>query len=161
MEKYQSLREHLARALRGGLAYDTFEAIVAEFPPDRRGIVPPGAEHSAWQILEHIKIAQRDILDFIRNEDGSYQEKRWPDEYWPAAAAPPDDDTWGRSVEAILADRWAIETLVLNDKTDLFAPFPWGDGQTLLREVLLTGDHAAYHLGQIVVLQGLVGAPKA
>jgi DinB superfamily len=160
MEKLQSLREHVVRMLRGGQAYDTLEAIVTDFPSNRRGFVPPGAEHSAWQILEHMRIAQSDILDFIRNEDGSYKEMRWPDDYWPASVAPPDTDAWSRSVEAFQADRKAIEALVLDEKTGPFAPFPWGDGQTVLREALLSAEHAAYHLGQIVVLRRMVDAGR-
>ena len=158
MENLQSLREHVARTLRGGQAYDTFEAIVAEFPSHRRGFAPPGSEHSAWQILEHMRIAQRDILDFTRNSDGSYKEMNWPDDYWPKSASPPDDFAWSKSVAAFQADRDAIEALVLDEKTDLFAPFPWGDGQTVLREALLSAEHAAYHLGQIVTLSQLVDA---
>src|SRR5690349_12047058 len=107
--------------LRGGQAYDTFEEIVGDFPADKRAVVPPGGEHSAWQILEHMRIAQRDILDFIRNEDGSYREKKWPDEYWPASAAPPAD-AWSKTVAAYQADRQAIEALVLDAQSDLFTP---------------------------------------
>lgn len=155
MDNLQSLREHVAAVLRGGQAYDTFEAIIADFPPDQRGVVPAGAEHSAWQILEHMRIAQHDILDFIRNEDGSYKELRWPDEYWPSSASPPEVAAWTRSVEAYLVDRHAIQALVLDEKSDLFAVFTWGSGQTLLREALLSAEHAAYHLGQIVILTRL------
>src|SRR5205085_4783464 len=130
--------------------YDTFEAIIADFPSHLRGFAPSGSEHSAWQILEHMRIAQRDILDFIRNTDGTYKELRWPEDYWPKSASPPDENSWSKSIATIRADRNAIEALVLDEKTDLFAPFPWGDGQTLLREALLSSEHAAYHLGQIV-----------
>jgi hypothetical protein len=157
MDNGKSLRQHLIDALRGGQAFDTFEAIVADVPADRRGVVPPGAEHSAWQILEHMRIAQRDILDFSRNHGGSYRELKWPDEYWPASPSPPDSGAWDRSVAAFLGDRGALEALVADDASDLFAPFPWGDGQTLLREALLAAEHAAYHLGQVVIVRGLVG----
>jgi hypothetical protein len=156
MEELQSLREHMVQMLRGGQAFDTFESIVGGVPADHRGTVPPGAEHSAWQILEHIRIAQRDILDFIRNEDGSYRKMNWPEDYWPKSAAPPDGGAWDRSVAAILADRQTIGALVLDEKSDLFTPFPWGKGQTLLREALLAAEHAAYHLGQVVVVQRLL-----
>jgi hypothetical protein len=158
METHNSLRDHIAKMLRGGQAYDTFVAIVADFPSDGQSIVPSEAEHSAWQILEHMRIAQRDILDFIRNEDGSYQEKRWPDEYWPLSPAPPEPGAWSRTVKDFLADRKAIESLVLDEKQDLLAAFPWGEGQMLLREALLASEHAAYHLGQIVILRRLVDA---
>ncbi len=158
MEQLQALRDHVVRLLRGGHAFDTFEVITSDVPPEKRGDIPVGAEHSAWQILEHIRISQRDILDFSRNEDGSYVEKRWPDEYWPAVAGPPNDEAWDQSIEEYLADREAIEALVADDGRVLFTPFPWGDGQTLLREALLVADHAAYHLGQLVILTRLLDA---
>ncbi|HLJ56746.1 MAG TPA: DinB family protein [Chthonomonadaceae bacterium] len=158
MEPKHSVSEHVARLLQGGQAFDTLEEIIASIPADRRGAVPAGVERSAWQTLEHIRIAQRDILDFSRNADGSYQEKRWPDDYWPTAPAPPDAGAWDRTAAAILADRAALEALVLDERADLFAPFPWGDGQTLLREALLAAEHAAYHLGQLVMLAGLLQA---
>ncbi|HLV81206.1 MAG TPA: DinB family protein [Chthonomonadaceae bacterium] len=157
MDHLQSLREHIVRLLEGGQAYETFSEIAASFAADQRGIVPPGVEHSAWQIVEHLRIAQRDILDFSRNENGTYAELNWPDDYWPATPAPPDDKAWENTVRAFLADRKELETHVLNPRNDLFAPFPWGDGQTLLREALLAADHASYHLGQLVIVRGLLG----
>lgn len=158
MDEIQSLREHIVKILRGGQAFDSFEEIVRDFPTDQRGIVPAGAEHSAWQVLEHMRIAQRDILDFIRNEDGSYKEMNWPDDYWPKAAALPDTGAWDRSVAAILADRQAIESIVSDANSDLFTPFPWGTGQTLLHEALLVAEHAAYHIGQIVIIRETVSS---
>ena len=156
MTSLPSLRDHVLALLRGGQAYETFEAIVGGFPPSLRGVVAPHAEHSAWQILEHMRIAQRDILDFSRNENGMYVELKWPEDYWPATAAPPADNGWDAAIEAFLADRAALEALVLDPRKDLFAPFPWGDGQTLLREALLAADHASYHLGQIVIVRRLL-----
>src|SRR5262249_1704771 len=105
VEQLQSLRDHLVRLLNGGQAYETFELIVAEFPTELRSVVPPGAERSPWQTLEHLRIAQRDILDFIRNEDGTYVEKTWPDDYWPTNAAPPNVGAWDAAVAGFLADR--------------------------------------------------------
>ncbi len=157
MSDLQSLLEHVVRLLRGGQAYETFERIVADFPAPLRGVVPPGAEYSAWQILEHMRIAQRDILDFSRNENGSYVALQWPQDYWPATAAPPEDNSWDRTIQTFLADRAALESLVLDPRRDLFAVFPWGEGQTLLREALLAADHASYHLGQIVMVRRLLG----
>jgi uncharacterized damage-inducible protein DinB len=155
MENDHSIRNHIVALLRGGQAYDTFEEIAGVFAPAQRSIVPDSAEHSAWQILEHIRIAQRDILDFIRNEDGSYVIKRWPEDYWPIEPAPPDENAWDASVAAILTDRSTLEQLVLDPGRDLVTVFPWGDGQTLLREALLVADHSSYHLGQLVILFGL------
>jgi hypothetical protein len=156
MDPLQSLRDHLLRLFRGGQAYETFELIVAEFPPNLRSVVPQGAERSPWQTLEHLRIAQRDILDFSRNEDGTYVEKTWPDDYWPLSPAPPSGDSWDAAVAGFLADRSALEAMVIDLDRDLFAPFPWGDGQTLLREALLAADHASYHLGQLVILRRLL-----
>ncbi|HZT41563.1 MAG TPA: DinB family protein [Chthonomonadaceae bacterium] len=156
MENLHSLREHVVRLLEGGQAYDTFSDIVAEFSADQRYVVPPGAEYSAWQILEHLRIALRDILDFSRNENGTYVELNWPQDYWPATPAPPDVRGWDSTINAFLADRKALEALVLDPKKDLFAPFPWGAGQTLLREALLAADHASYHLGQLVMVRRLL-----
>jgi hypothetical protein len=156
MDTLQPLRNRLIANLCGGQAYDTFEEIVGEFSPGLRGAIPAGAEHSAWQILEHLRISQRDILDFCRNQDGSYQEKNWPEDYWPRDTAPSQPKKWDVSIEAFLADRAALEALVKDDNRDLFAPFPWGDGQTLLREALLAADHAGYHLGQLVILRRLL-----
>jgi hypothetical protein len=153
-----ALRDHVAALLRGGQAYEPFEAIVDEFPPPLRGIVPLGAEHSAWQILEHMRFTLRDILDFTRNDDGSYVQPEWPEDYWPREAAPQDEGDWIKARGAYLADRDTLESLVRDPKSELFTPFPWGDGQTLLREALLAADHAGYHLGQMVLLRRLLDA---
>lgn len=158
MDTMTSLRDHVVRLLRGGQAYDTFDAIVGEFSPDLRGVVPPGAERSAWEILEHLRLSLRDILDFSRNEDGSYVEQPWPEGYWPSTSAPPDAGAWDATVAAFLDDRAALEALVQDSAQDLFRPFPWGDGQTLLREALLAADHASYHLGQLVIVRRLLDA---
>ena len=151
-----AVRDHVTALLRSGQAYDTFEAIIDDFPARLRGIVPPGAENSAWQILDHMRFTLRDILDFTRNERGSYAAPEWPDDYWTDSAAPPDDGSWIAARGAYLADRDALTALVNDPQADLFTPFPWGDGQTLLREALLAADHAGYHLGQIVLLRRLL-----
>ncbi|HWA83707.1 MAG TPA: DinB family protein [Fimbriimonadaceae bacterium] len=145
------IRQHLVAALRGGQAYDTFDGIVAEFKPGEYDIVPPGARHSAWQILEHMKISLRDILDFCQNEDGSYEELDWPAEYWPESQSPVPGG-WEQTIEAYHADLREFVGLIRDESRDLFTPFSWGQGQTLFREALLVADHAAYHLGQLVEL---------
>lgn len=146
-----SLREHLVKLLRGGQAYETFEQIVVQVPAGKRGAVPVGAERSAWQILEHMRLSQRDILDFSRNENGTYVEKEWPAEYWPENPIPPTGG-WDRAVQQYLADRTELEVLVSDPGRSLFTVFPWGKGQTLLREAMLAAEHAAYHLGELVIL---------
>ena len=137
-------------------AHLDFEAAVADFPPRLRGAKPPGAPHTAWQLLEHMRIAQEDILDFSRNP--KYREKKFPDDYWPAGEAPPSEKAWDTSVRQFQSDLKEMLALVADPKNDLFAAIPHGQGQTLLREALLTADHNAYHLGQLVFLRKILGA---
>lgn len=154
-----NLRRQLTTLLDGGQAHATLEDALADFPEKLRGKVPQGLAHSAWQVLEHIRIAQRDILDFSRNSDGSYRHKAWPAEYWPQSAEPPDVLAWDASLKEIAADRAAFDAL-LATATDaqLAEPFAWGKGQNLIREALLIADHNAYHTGEIIVLRRLLGA---
>jgi hypothetical protein len=111
--------------------------------------------HSAWEVLEHIRLAQRDILEF--SESAEYQPRTFPDDYWPQSHVPASEAEWEKSVQSILADRGAFIALLQDPKRDLFEPFPWGEGQTLLREALLIAEHNAYHVGEIVVLRRLLG----
>lgn len=154
----KSLRNHLLYLLRGGGAHLSFEDAIADFPARLRGAKPKGAPHTAWQLLEHLRIAQWDILAFSCN--AKHVSPKFPEGYWPATAAPPNDAAWKRSVAAFQSDLRAMQALVRNPKTDLFARIPWGDGQTILREALLVADHNAYHLGQLVLLRRLLGAWK-
>ncbi|HYL29061.1 MAG TPA: DinB family protein, partial [Gemmatimonadales bacterium] len=149
---------HLLELLHGGHAHLSFDDAVRDLPADLRGKAPRGSPYTAWQLVEHLRLAQDDILRFSRNTDGSYEELEWPDDYWPKARAPRDDAEWEASLAAFRADRKAMEGLVADPAQDLFAPFPWGDGQTLLREAMLVADHTAYHLGQLVLLRRLIGA---
>ncbi len=151
-----SLREHLLYLLRGGGAHLDFEKAIAGLPTELRGAKPSGLPFSAWGLLEHMRIAQWDILEFSR--DPKHTSPAWPEGYWPATDAPPSIEAWDRSVAAFRADRKAMERLVAADKTDLHAQIPHGDGQTILREALLVADHNAYHLGQLVLLRRLLGA---
>lgn len=150
------LREHLVKLLRGRQAHVTFEDAVRGWPVRLRGTRPKGAPYSAWQLLEHLRLAQRDIYDFCVNP--KYQELRWPDDYWPSDTAPANDAAWRKSVQQFLADRGRMIRLVRHPKTDLYARIPWGSGQTILREALLVADHNAYHIGQLVLLRRLLGA---
>jgi len=151
-----ALRKQLIALLRGGQAHARFDAAVKGFPSDRIGLRPEGAPHSAWELLEHMRIAQSDILQFSKS--AKHVSPPWPEGYWPAAPAPKRKTQWNESVKAFRADLAAFEKLVLNPKKDLHEPFPWGDGQTLLREALLIADHNAYHLGQLVLVRRLLGA---
>jgi uncharacterized damage-inducible protein DinB len=158
MSNDKALREHLVKLLKGGDAHADFKTAIEDFPDELRGKTPKGAEHSPWELLEHLRIAQWDILDFSLNP--GYKARKWPEEYWPKTAAPPDAKAWDRSVRAFQKDLKAMSELVNDEKTDLFAKIPHGDGQTILREALLIADHNAYHLGQMVLLRRLLGAWK-
>ena len=156
MKPDKALREHLLYLLRGGGAHLNFDAAVANLPPKLRGAKPRRAPYSPWQLLEHMRIAQWDILDFCRNPN--YTELEFPAGCWPKTQAPPNNAAWEKSVKAFRADLRAMQKLVADPKTDLFARISWGDGQTILREALLVADHNAYHLGQLVVIRRLLGA---
>ena len=160
MNTDQALRKHLLYLLRDGGAHAGFDHAIAGLPAKLRGAKPPGAEHSPWEIVEHLRIAQWDILEFSRNP--KHVSPEFPAGYWPKSAAPPNAAAWTRSVTAFRADLKAMQKLVENPKTDLFSPIPHGDGQTILREALLVADHNAYHLGELVLVRRLLGAwPRA
>jgi hypothetical protein len=153
-----SLREQLIELLRGGHAHAGFGDAIRGFPEEKAGVRPKGSPHSAWELLEHIRIAQNDILHFSQSAD--YVSPKWPEGYWPAGPAPEDDRQWGRAVRAFRKDLGEFEALVRDPARDLHARFPWGDGQTLLREALLIADHNSYHLGQLVLVRRLLGVWK-
>jgi hypothetical protein len=150
------LPEHLVQLLKGGNAHLDFDAAVKGLPASVRGKKPASAEHSPWQILEHMRIAQWDILEFIRNPD--HVSPEFPEGYWPKSQDPPSEEAWDKSAERFRADLKSMIQIVENESTDLFAKLPHGDGQTILREALLVADHNAYHLGQLVLLRRLLGA---
>jgi len=150
------LREHLLALLTNGHAHVTFDAAIKNLPEPLRGKAPKGAEHSPWQLLEHLRIAQWDILEFSRNP--RHQSPAWPEGYWPATAAPPGDQAWDKSVRAFRRDLKAMCDLVADPATNLYAKIPHGTGQTILREALLVADHNAYHIGQLVLVRRLLGA---
>ena len=153
-----TIRKQVAEALHGGHAHAPLEQAVKNFPAKLRGVVPQGASHSAWQVLEHIRIAQDDMVRFSLNHDGSYNSPEWPEGYWPKAAEPPSTEAWNNSIRAIEDDREKMIRLVSDPNNDLLEVFPWGDGQNLLREALLIADHNSYHLGELVLLRRLLGA---
>jgi hypothetical protein len=151
-----SLRRHLENLLQMEGAHISFEDAVTDFPSALRGTKPPGAPHSAWELLEHLRLAQEDILDFSRNP--AYVDRTFPDDYWPASPEPPSEDAWQQSAQQFQQDLAAMRALIADPEQDLFAPFPHGTGQTLLREALLVADHNSYHLGQLVFLRKLLQA---
>jgi hypothetical protein len=156
MNTDKALRDHMLNLLRGGSAHLDFDAAVADLPANLRGARPAGVPHTPWRLLEHMRIAQWDIVEFARNP--RHVSPKFPEGYWPAGDAPPDDAAWDRSVASFRADLRAMQDLVANPATDLLVPIPHGDGQTILRQALLVADHNAYHLGQLVIVRRALGA---
>lgn len=151
----ETLRRQLAAILSWKDAHVAFDEAIEGIPPDARGKRPESLPYSAWQLLEHLRRAQWDILDFCVNPD--YEEMKWPDDYWPSSPQPPDAGAWDDSIRRYREDRVALERLAMDPAVDLFARIPHGSGQTFLRELLLVADHAAYHVGQLVLLRRLLG----
>ena len=147
----KSLREHVLYLLRGGGAHAHFDEVVKDFPAGLINRKIEGVPYTPWQVLEHMRIAQRDILEFSR--DAAHVSPDWPEGYWPDPAPEADAEAWRGSVESFRADLRAVEDLVADPATDLHAPIPHGTGQTILREALLVADHNSYHLGVLVVLK--------
>lgn len=156
MPSTDPLRDHLVRLLDWQDAHVNFDDAVEGLPVELRGVRPPGLAHSPWELLEHLRIAQHDILDFCRNRD--YKELAFPADYWPASAAPPAPEAWDASVAAFRRDLAALCRLAEDPALDLMAAIPHGSGQTYLRELFLVADHNAYHVGQLVVVRRLLGA---
>lgn len=156
MDNQSALRQQLIETLRGSHAHTDFAEGIKDFPAELRGKRPKGSPHSPWELLEHMRIAQWDILDFSR--DAKHKSPSFPDGYWPKTAEPPDDKAWDRSVHSFCTDLQSLCALVADEGTDLYARIPHGDGQTVLREALLAADHNAYHLGQLLLLRRMLGA---
>lgn len=151
----QPLRDHLLYLLKGGGAHATFEDAIGDWPVQLAGAKVANYPHSAWMLLEHLRLAQWDILEFSRNR--KHVSSKWPEGYWPAAEGPASEKEWKESVAAFRKDLREMQRLVADRKVDLFAKIPWGDGQTVLREALLVADHNAYHIGQLVMLRKAIG----
>ena len=149
-----ALRRMLVDAMRGQEAHVDFDAAIEEFPAELRGVKPEGAPHTAWELLEHMRIAQNDILEFSR--DAKHQSPKWPEGYWPATGTPPGANAWDASVRAFQKDAREFNKLVQDSQQDLFKSFEHGEGQTLLREALLITAHNSYHLGQLVYLKKML-----
>ena len=156
MANDKALRQHLLDLLKGGNAHLDFDSAFKDLPAQLRGKRPKGTEHSAWEVLEHMRIAQWDILEFSRNP--KHKSPEFPRGYWPRTQSPPDDAAWDKSLQSFRKDLEALCDLVADKSTDLFAKIPHGDGQTILREALVAADHNAYHLGEAVLLRRILGA---
>ena len=158
MDSDKQLRQQLAKALDWAEAHADLAASVKDFPAELRGKVPAGLPHSAWQLLEHIRIALWDIYEFSRG--AQHKSPAWPEGYWPKTAAPANDEAWEDSLASINENLKGMRNLITDPKHDLLAPIEGGSGQTLLREALLIADHNAYHLGQLVLVRKALGAWK-
>ena len=152
----EALRAHLLKALSWVDAHLSFEAATDGLEYELQGKVPPGLPHSAWQLLEHLRVTQADILEFCVNPD--YLERKWPEEYWPDSPVPPNSDSWSESRAAFILDRNRLARIASDPTIDLGAGVPPGTGQTYLRELLLVADHNSYHVGQMVFLRRVLGA---
>jgi hypothetical protein len=150
------LRQHVVDLLKGGSAHVHFMDALDDFPPNKRGTFAQGLQHTGWQLLEHSRIAQWDILEFSRNP--RHVSPGFPEGYWPKTPNPPSEAEWEKSVQAFQRDLHEMVELVHNRRTDLFAKIPHGDGQTILRQALVLADHNSYHLGQMVDLRRALGA---
>jgi DinB superfamily len=150
----RALREHLVALLRDGHAHMTFDAVVRAFPLDRVGIRPRGLPHSAWELLEHIRLAQLDILRFSQSAD--YVSPAFPEGYWPKSAAPERPSQWNASIRRYRKDLGEFEAMILDATQNLYSTLPWGSGQTVLREALTIADHTSYHVGQLLLVRQLV-----
>jgi hypothetical protein len=155
MEQLELLRQQLIKILNWQDAHASFDTAIEGIPPHLHGAQPEGLPFSPWQLLEHLRLTQFDILDFCRNPN--YTEQKWPDDYWPATVAPSTPEAWEESIAAYRADLEQLQQLIADPELDLFATIPHGDGQTYLREALLVADHTAYHVGQIVAVRRLLG----
>jgi hypothetical protein len=150
------LREQLVELLKGGGAHVDFMGAVEAFPAAKRGTYAQGLPHTGWQLLEHLRIAQWDILEFSRN--AKHVSPDFPEGYWPTTPAPRDEEQWLDSMAAFRRDLREMIRLVQNPRTDLCAKIPHGDGQTVLREALVLADHNSYHIAQIVDLRRALGS---
>jgi len=154
-EPQAALRKHLLALLGEAQAHVTFDQALEGLSPEHYGAKPGGLDLTPWRLLEHLRIAQWDILEFCREPD--YESPKWPEGYWPASDGPSSPEEWKRSVAQFRRDLRAMQALVADPETDLFAKIPWGSGQTILREAMLVADHNAYHIGQIVTVRKLLG----
>jgi hypothetical protein len=157
----KAFRSFLGKLLDWEEAHVGFDRAVAGIPSRLRATRPPGVPHSPWELVEHLRLAQFDILDFCVNV--RYEQMEWPDDYWPRSRTPPSDAAWKKSIAQYRRDRRALQRLAADPAIDLMSAIPHGSGQTYLRELVLVADHAAYHIGQLILVRQLLGIwkPKA
>ena len=155
MERETLIREQLVQRLRGRGAHMPFEQAVAEFPMDRINEKFPNSTYSSWALIEHLRLTQRDILEYCTNPH--YAHREWPKDYWPAEDAVATPADWQHTVEVFEAEVAQLIALVENPDIDLYAPIPWGGDHTVLREILIVMDHNAYHIGELAIMRQVMG----
>jgi len=155
MSNDAAVRDHLIWLLEGGHAHTKFDDAVKGFPLARAGERPKGGPHSAWELLEHMRMAQNDMLRFSLSAD--HVSPEWPTGYWPSTSAPKSESEWSKALRSFRKDLAEFVAVIRDPKQDLYRKFPWGQGQNLFREALQIADHNAYHLGQIVLVRRLLG----
>ncbi|MGA7671442.1 MAG: DinB family protein [Nitrolancea sp.] len=153
------LREHLLELLHGGDAHMSYEEAIAEYPLDRINEKFPHGQYSSWALLEHVRLSQDDLIQFIGDED--YQEGRWPEDYWPEFDKQATEEDWWETIRGFRDGNRALIALVENDETDLFARIPWGNGKTIVREIMVVADHNAYHIGELAIMREVMGTWSA
>jgi len=151
MNKDEIVREQLLSLLQGGNAHMSFDQAVADFPLDEVNTHPPNVPYTPWRLLEHMRIAQWDILEFIRNPN--HVSPEWPEGYWPAPDEQADESQWKETINRFQADLQALQEIVKDPDTDLYAPLPHGEKYNILREILIVADHNAYHIGEFALLR--------
>ncbi len=156
MKPEEVLRKQLVAALEGGHAHAEFDDVIKKLPADLRNAKVPNVPYTLWHLLEHIRLAQWDILDFIRNPE--YKSMPWPEGYWPDPDAEADEKAWKKTIADFHKDRKELTELMTDPKTDFYGKIPHGSGQHILREILLVVDHTAYHLGEFLVMRRMLGA---
>jgi hypothetical protein len=149
-------RSILASSINWKQAHATFDDAVADFPAELRGCRPDHFPHSAWELVEHIRLAQADLISFMR--DASYSAPRWPDDYWPSSQGPRDSSEWDSSIANVKRDRTELEATATDPALDLTSTIPWSEGRTYLRTILVATDHMSYHVGQLIAVRQLLGA---
>lgn len=153
-KQHKTITNEVTKLLQGGSAHAGFEKAIVDLPAELRGIKPQGLPYSIWQLVEHIRIAQWDMLEF--SKDGNHQSPKWPDDYWPKQAEPANDEAWNSSIKQI--ENNLKEFIELIQSEDLYERIPHGNGQTLLREALQIADHITYHIAEIIIIRRLLGA---
>ncbi len=155
MNKDKILREQLLSLLKGGNAHMTFDQAVEDFPLNKVNDIFPNGTYTPWHLIEHIRRTQNDILEFVVSPE--YKDKHWPEDYWPKDSEKASQKEWDETIRLFHKDQKELEKIILDEKTDLFKKIPWGDGQTILREIQLAADHNAYHIGEFAIMRQVMG----